>query len=113
MSLQQTIVADLTTAMKAKDADRLSVLRMIKANLMNRQIEMGGELPDEEVAKALQSLVKQRRDSVEQYEKAGRSLRPKKPPRSPLSKIICPKPPRPMKSRPPSPPRSLIHKRHP
>lgn len=73
MSLKDTIVADLTAAMKAKDADKLSTLRMVKANLMNRQIKKGGELADEEITKALQSLVKQRRDSVEQYEKAGRS----------------------------------------
>lgn len=73
MSLQQQIIADLTEAMKAKDADRLSVLRMVKANLMNRKIEKGGELTDEEVRKALQGLVKQRRDSIEQYTAAGRS----------------------------------------
>lgn len=73
MSLQETIVSDLTAAMKAKDADRVSTLRMVKANLMNRKIEKGGELTDDEVAKALQSLVKQRRDSIEQYEKAGRN----------------------------------------
>jgi uncharacterized protein YqeY len=73
MSLMEQIIADITTAMKAKDADRLSVLRMVKANLMNRKIEKGSELTDEEVQKALQSLVKQRRDSVEQYENAGRS----------------------------------------
>lgn len=59
--------------MKAKDADRLSTLRMVKANLMNRQIEKGSELTDEEVSKALQSLVKQRRDSIEQYQNAGRT----------------------------------------
>src|SRR5262249_50543023 len=57
----------------AKDADRLSTLRMVKANLMNRRIDKGDELTDDEVQKALQSLVKQRRDSIEQYEKAGRS----------------------------------------
>ena len=73
MSLREKIISDLTDAMKAKDADRLSTLRMVKANLMNRQIEKGGELTDEEVTKALQSLVKQRRDSIEQYEKAGRT----------------------------------------
>ena len=67
-----TIIADLTDAMKAKDADKLSTLRMVKANLMNRKIEKGGELTDDEIIKALQSLVKQRRDSIEQYEKAGR-----------------------------------------
>lgn len=73
MSLKEKITADLTDAMRAKDTEKLSTLRMVKANLMNRQIEKGGELTDEEVTKALQSLVKQRRDSIEQYEKAGRT----------------------------------------
>lgn len=73
MNLNDTIITDLTAAMKARDADKLSVLRMVKANLMNRKIEKGEELTDDEVMKALQTLVKQRRDSVEQYEKAGRS----------------------------------------
>ena len=73
MSLKEKIIADLTDAMRAKDAGRLGTLRMVKANLMNRQIEKGGELTDEEVQKALQTLVKQRRDSIDQYEKAGRS----------------------------------------
>ena len=72
MSLKDKIIADLTNAMRAKDAARLGTLRMVKANLMNRQIEKGSELIDDEVTKALQSLVKQRRDSIEQYEKAGR-----------------------------------------
>lgn len=73
MNLEEQIKSDLTEAMKAKDADRLSTLRMVKANLMNRRIEKGGALTNEEVTKALQSLVKQRRDSIEQYEKAGRT----------------------------------------
>jgi uncharacterized protein len=73
MSLLEQIVTDITAAMKAKDADRLSTLRMVKANLMNLKIDKGAELTDEEVQKALQSLVKQRRDSIEQYEKAGRN----------------------------------------
>ncbi len=73
MSLKDKIISDLTEAMKAKDETRRDTLRMVKANLMNRQIEKGGELTDEEVAKALQSLVKQRRDSIEQYESAGRN----------------------------------------
>ncbi|MEW6360565.1 MAG: GatB/YqeY domain-containing protein [Pyrinomonadaceae bacterium] len=72
MSIKDKIIADLTEAMKAKDSARVSTLRMVKANLMNRQIEKGSELTDEEVIKALQSLVKQRRDSIEQYEKGGR-----------------------------------------
>ena len=72
MSLKDTIISDLTAAMKAKEADKVSTLRMVKANLMNRQIEKGGELTDDEVQKALQSLVRHRRDSIEQYSKAGR-----------------------------------------
>ena len=73
MGLKDQIIADLTSAMKAKDAERTGTLRMMKASLMNRQIDKGGELTDEEVTKTLQSLVKQRRDSIEQYEKAGRA----------------------------------------
>lgn len=73
MSLLDTIVSDMTEAMKAKDAERLSTLRMVKANLMNRRIEKGSDLTDEDITKALQSLVKQRRDSIDQYENAGRS----------------------------------------
>lgn len=73
MTLKDKIISDLTDAMKSKDAERLSTLRMVKANLMNRKIEKGDELTDDEVLKALQSLVKQRRDSIEQYEKAGRN----------------------------------------
>ena len=72
MSLKDKIISDLTEAMKAKEEGRRDTLRMVKANLMNRQIEKGSELTDDEVTKALQSLVKQRRDSIEQYEKAGR-----------------------------------------
>lgn len=73
MSLLETIISDLTAAMKAKESERTGTLRMVKANLMNRKIEKGAELTDDEITKALQSLVKQRRDSVEQYENAGRA----------------------------------------
>ncbi len=72
MSLSKQIVADLTTSMKAQDASRTSTLRMVKAAMMNRQIEKGSDLDDDDVQKLLRSLVKQRRDSIEQYEKAGR-----------------------------------------
>ncbi|HAF13272.1 MAG TPA: glutamyl-tRNA amidotransferase [Blastocatellia bacterium] len=72
MTLKQQIVSDLTTSMKAQDAPRTSTLRMVKAAMMNREIEKGAELDDEEMLKLLRSLVKQRRDSVEQYEKGGR-----------------------------------------
>ena len=72
MELGKQIVADLTASMKAQDAARTSTLRMVKAAMMNRQIEKGAELDDDEVQKLLRSLVKQRRDSIEQYEKANR-----------------------------------------
>ena len=72
MNLRDQIVADLTAAMKAQETGRTSTLRMVKAAMMNRQIEKGGELDDDEMQKLLRSLVKQRRDSIEQYEKAGR-----------------------------------------
>jgi uncharacterized protein len=72
MSLSKQIVSDLTAAMKGQDAPRTSTLRMVKAAMMNRQIEKGSELDDDDMQKLLRSLVKQRRDSIEQYEKAGR-----------------------------------------
>jgi uncharacterized protein YqeY len=72
MSLSEQIISDLTASMKAQDAQRTSTLRMVKAAMMNRKIEKGGELDDDEMQKLLRSLVKQRRDSIEQYEKAGR-----------------------------------------
>src|SRR5262249_56346873 len=72
MSLSKQIVSDLTTSMKAQDASRTSTLRMVKAAMMNRQIEKGSELDDDDMQKLLRSQVKQRRDSVEQFEKAGR-----------------------------------------
>jgi hypothetical protein len=73
MNLKERIVGDLTASMKARDAERTSTLRMVKAAIMNREIEKGGELTEEEMTRALQSLVKQRRDSIEQYEKGGRA----------------------------------------
>jgi uncharacterized protein YqeY len=72
MTLKEKIISDMTAAMKASDKPRTSTLRMVKAALQNREIEKGGALDDDELMKLLRSLVKQRRDSVEQYEKGGR-----------------------------------------
>jgi len=72
MSLREQINSDMTVAMKAKDAARTSTLRMLKAAIVNRQIEKGGDLDEEELMKLLRSQVKQRRDSVEHYQKGGR-----------------------------------------
>ncbi len=64
----------MTVAMKAKDAGRLSTLRMAKAAVMNEENKrgIGTVLTDEEVSKILQSLVKQRKDSIEQFTNNGR-----------------------------------------
>ena len=72
MALKDQIIADMTAAMKAKDAARTSTLRMVKAAIMNREKEGGDALTDEDVTKLLRSQMKQRRDSVEQYQKGGR-----------------------------------------
>jgi uncharacterized protein YqeY len=72
LSLKEQIIADMTAAMKASDKARTSTLRMVKAALQNREIEKGGPLDDDELMKLLRSLVKQRRDSIEQYEKGAR-----------------------------------------
>ena len=75
MSLKDKITGDITAAMKAKDANRLSVLRMAKAAWMNEQNKKGAdyEITDDEITKVLNTLVKQRKDSIDQYEKAGRA----------------------------------------
>ena len=57
MSLGEQIVSDLTAAMKAQDTQRTSTLRMVKAAMMNRKIEKGAELDDDDVQKLLRSLV--------------------------------------------------------
>ncbi len=72
MSLRQQIISDLTVSMKAQTADRTSTLRMVKSAIVYREKEKGGELDNEEMMKLLRSLLKQRRDSVDQYEKGGR-----------------------------------------
>ena len=73
MTLNEQIGADITAAMKAKDAGRLSALRMLKAAVMNKEVEKGRALDDGEVLQVLASLVKQRRDSIDQFSKAGRT----------------------------------------
>ena len=72
MALIERIQKDLTEAMKAKDELRLSVLRMIKSALKNKEIEKIRPLEDAESLQVLQTLVKQRRESVEQFTKGGR-----------------------------------------
>ena len=73
MTFLDRINQDITAAMKAKEADRLSTLRMVKTSLKNKEIEKMAPLEDAEAIKLLQSLVKQRRDSIESYQQAGRA----------------------------------------
>lgn len=73
MSLIQRFNDELKEAMKASYALKVSVLRMAKAATKYKEIEKGGDLTDDEVIAVLSSMVKQRRESVEQYTKAGRT----------------------------------------
>ncbi len=72
MRLRDKISEDLTAAMKSKAAERLSVLRMMKAAIRNKEIDTRQELEDAQVLQVLVSLIKQRKDSVDQFTKGGR-----------------------------------------
>ena len=73
MRLSDTISGDVTAAMKGREPVRLGALRMLKAAIMNKGVEKGRDLEDAEVLQVVSSLVKQRRDSIEQFSKAGRT----------------------------------------
>ena len=72
MQLIDRISQDMTAAMRARDQARLMPLRMAKAALMNREVEKGRALDEAEAQAVMASLIKQRRDSVEQFRNAGR-----------------------------------------
>ncbi len=72
MALLEQIQKDLTEAMRTKDPLRLSVLRMVKSALKNKEIEKIRPLEEAESIQVLQTLVKQRRESVEQFTRGGR-----------------------------------------
>lgn len=72
MSLVDDVSAAITGAMRRQDAARLSALRMLKAALMNREVEQGHVPDDTEARRVVSALVKQRRDSIEQFAKGGR-----------------------------------------
>ena len=71
-TLSDQVNTGITEAMKAKDTVRLSALRMLKAAIMNKGVEKGRDLDDAEILQVVGALVKQRRDSIEQFAKAGR-----------------------------------------
>jgi uncharacterized protein YqeY len=72
MTLMERISQDLTSAMRAREAQRLAALRMAKAALMNREVEKGRALDESEEQQVVVSLIKQRRDSIEQFRQGGR-----------------------------------------
>jgi uncharacterized protein YqeY len=72
MGLREQIDADTKGALKAGAKEKVSTLRMLSAALKNRQIDKRGPLTEDEVLEAVRSLIKQRRDSVEQFTKGGR-----------------------------------------
>src|SRR5690348_17232068 len=75
MTLQEGLDSDLKDAMRARDADKLGVLRMLKSALKNAAIEKGGAaatLEDAEATQVVRKQVKQRQDSIESFEKGGR-----------------------------------------
>ncbi len=72
MSLLKRFDDDLRKALKASESAKVSVLRMVKAAAKNKQIEKGRELTDDEIVSVLSSMVKQGRESIEQFTKAGR-----------------------------------------
>jgi uncharacterized protein len=72
MALIERISQDIASAMRAKDTVRLGALRMAKSALMNREIEKGRPLDEAESLQVMASLIKQRRDSIEQFRNGGR-----------------------------------------
>ena len=72
MAIVEQITQDLTAAMKAKDAQRTSALRMAKSALKNKEIDKQAPLDEADAARVLQGLVKQREDSAQQFRQAGR-----------------------------------------
>ncbi len=72
MGVKEKIMADLKEAMKSKDMDKVSTLRLLLSEIKNKEIDKRGELTDEEIYAVIQKSVKQRKESIEQYRSGGR-----------------------------------------
>ena len=72
MNLKDQLTQDMKTAMKQKEQIRLSIIRLVRSAIKNREIELGKELEDDDVLKVIATLIKQHKDSIEQFEKGGR-----------------------------------------
>lgn len=73
MSLKDTITADMKAAMRAKDAPRLEVLRMLRAAIQRREVDERIELDDTQTMAVVEKMIKQGRDSIEQFIKGDRA----------------------------------------
>ena len=73
MTLMERISADMAAAMRSNDQARLAPLRMAKAALMNREVEKGRPLDENEAQQVVTSLIKQRRDSIDQFRSGNRN----------------------------------------
>lgn len=73
MTIAERLTEDMKTSMKAQDAERTGVLRLLRGSLKNEEIKLGHGLSEDEALKVLQREAKQRRDSVEAYRSAGRA----------------------------------------
>jgi len=72
MSLKQRLTDDMKTAMKAGEKERLATIRLINAAIKQKEVDERVEMTDDRVLAVLEKMVKQRKDSIEQYDKAGR-----------------------------------------
>jgi len=72
LTISERITQDITAAMKAREEHRLSTLRMVKTAIKNKEIDKRGALDDQEAMAVLNTLIKQRKDSIEQFTKGGR-----------------------------------------
>jgi uncharacterized protein YqeY len=73
MSLRDRLTEDLKLAMKSRDQLRMDVIRMIKAAVLNKEVELKKDLDDADMSRIMTSMIKQRKESVEQYEKGNRA----------------------------------------
>jgi uncharacterized protein YqeY len=73
MSLRDRLTEDLKLAMKARDQLRMDVIRMIKAAVLNKEVELKKDLDDAEMSRIMATMIKQRKESVEQFEKGQRA----------------------------------------
>lgn len=73
MSLRDRLTEDLKLAMKARDQLRMDVIRMIKAAVLNKEVELKKDLDDAEMSRIMTTMIKQRKESVEQFEKGQRA----------------------------------------